>query len=217
VNVCIKRINTKYFLLLVKNNKMNKDVLIELALELDLPDLYNFCLASPKLAFVCNSKDFWRKKIWKDYQLRDISENPKESYKMLKRIKENKEHCNSLILNGAVKKNDLVLDTINEYYFSENPKDLITYIFITSKILGKGSGIPGYYENFYDKYRLDKVYTELERSENFTEDEFQIFMYLLDKIKKYGMKFERDYIDAMIRGDIPFDVTWGKLCKYDFY
>ena len=59
-----------------------KDVAIEMALNLSPPDLINFCAASKIQNRVCNSNDFWRRKIHKDYPetIGQVIENPKEFY-----------------------------------------------------------------------------------------------------------------------------------------
>lgn len=45
-----------------------KDVRIELAMNLSPPDLINFCATEKKQSLeICASKDFWRKKLEKDY------------------------------------------------------------------------------------------------------------------------------------------------------
>ena len=44
-----------------------KDVAIEMALNLSPPDLINFCSASKAQNRICNSNDFWRRKLDKDY------------------------------------------------------------------------------------------------------------------------------------------------------
>ena len=174
------------------------------------------CRTSKKYSSICESSDFWRQKIWKDFQVKYSGKETKEYYKRLKTIKEYKEHCHKMILNGVVNKNELVLDIFDREYFGD-PKDLLVYRFITAKFLAKGAGIPDYYEAIYDRYRLKDFYEELERSSEFTEEEFIIFMKLLDEIKKYANQFQNAYINAMLRGDIPFDVTWEKLCDYEFY
>ena len=62
-----------------------KDVAIEMALNLSPADLIRFCSASKAQNRICNSRDFWRRKLKKDYPevLKaegEIIENPKEIY-----------------------------------------------------------------------------------------------------------------------------------------
>ena len=62
-----------------------KDVAIEMALNLSPADLIRFCSASKAQNRICNSNDFWRRKLKKDYPevLKTeggIIENPKELY-----------------------------------------------------------------------------------------------------------------------------------------
>ena len=65
-----------------------KDVAIEMALNLSAPDLISFCSASKSQNRICNSNDFWRRKLEKDYpeellqfyQTGEPVNNPKEVY-----------------------------------------------------------------------------------------------------------------------------------------
>ena len=45
-----------------------KDVAIEMALNLSPVDLIRFCSASKAQNRICNSRDFWRRKLEKDYK-----------------------------------------------------------------------------------------------------------------------------------------------------
>ena len=65
-----------------------KDVAIEMALNLSPPDLISFCSSSKTQNRICNSNDFWRRKLEKDYpeELFEFYksgtpvENPKQVY-----------------------------------------------------------------------------------------------------------------------------------------
>ena len=59
-----------------------KDVAIEIALNLSPADLIRFCSASKAQNRICNSNDFWRRKLNKDYpETKDkIIEYPREVY-----------------------------------------------------------------------------------------------------------------------------------------
>ena len=61
-----------------------KDVAIEMALNLSPADLIRFCSASKAQNRICNSNDFWRRKLEKDYpevlKSKDVIANPKELY-----------------------------------------------------------------------------------------------------------------------------------------
>ena len=65
-----------------------KDVAIEMALNLSPPDLVRLCSASKAQNRICNSNDFWRRKLEKDYPeevfhsyVTEIPiENPKQIY-----------------------------------------------------------------------------------------------------------------------------------------
>ena len=65
-----------------------KDVMAEMALNLSAPDLISLCSASKSQNRICNSNDFWRRKLEKDYpeELFEFYksgtpvENPKQVY-----------------------------------------------------------------------------------------------------------------------------------------
>jgi len=197
-------------------SKVNRDVLIEIALLLDLKDVYNLCRSSKRFANLCNSEVFWRKKIYNDFQINYQEKDTKEAYKRFTMIKENKEHCHKLVKKRIVNPDAFILDIVEDQYF-KNYSDFLVYRFLTAKLLGKGAAIPLYYEKLYDRYRINEIYDKIERSGQFRVDDFYIFMGLLEQVKKNSFQFVKAYINAMIRGDIPFDVTWNQLCNYDFY
>ena len=61
---------------------MNKDMLVKIALELDLPDLMNLCLTNPEYnRKICNDNDLWRWKMIKDFP--DVETRTKERYTLL--------------------------------------------------------------------------------------------------------------------------------------
>ena len=62
-------------------SKLSKDLLIELALELSLPDLLRLCQSSKRNnKLLCESDTFWRRKLAKDYPDVDRRDNPKFKY-----------------------------------------------------------------------------------------------------------------------------------------
>lgn len=67
---------------------MNKDVVMMLALELDLPDLLNLCLTDKTFnKQVCENEDFWMQKIQLDFphveNPKRIAKTYKEAYEIL--------------------------------------------------------------------------------------------------------------------------------------
>jgi len=67
---------------------LSKDMLFQIALELDLPDLFSFCLSSKRYnEIACNNKEFWRAKLIKNnfvrrgHNLEDITD-PKKYYEL---------------------------------------------------------------------------------------------------------------------------------------
>jgi len=184
-----------------------KDILVKLALDLDLPDLLNLCQVNKQInQKICASKDFWKQKLWKDYNL--TSENPKAVY-------ENLDKCNQLLLKGGVIPNGIVLNSYSEEYFN-NKDDYLVYLFLIAKILNKDEEIPEYFEGIYDRYNIKNIYPQIERTEVFTEKDYEVFLKLLGQIKSFG-NFEKSYINSMLRGDVPFSVTWEQLCQIPFY
>ena len=67
-------------------NNLPKDVTVEIALNLKPRDLIKFCSTNRKMSNICNSKDFWRRKLVTDYpeEMKEIGntilENPKKVY-----------------------------------------------------------------------------------------------------------------------------------------
>lgn len=193
-------------------NKIPKDVLIDLALDLSLPDLLSLCRSS-STSFICYSDVFWAKKLKKDYGLVGVK-NPKQAYKNIPGFRS---HCKNLVLKRTVESYNIVLENINSDYFTEF-YDYLVFKYLLSKILGKGKGLENYYIVEYNKVYKNPRYGEyLSKDSELTYDEYRVFIHLLNSIKQKANTFERGYIDGMIRGDIPFDVNWGKLCNYNIY
>ena len=193
-------------------NKVPKDVLIEIALDLSLPDLLSLCRSS-STSFICQSDVFWAKKLRKDYGIVGV-ENPKLAYKNIPIFKD---HCKNLLKRKVVNSYDIVLENIDKDYFSEF-YDYLVFKYLLSKILERGKGLENYYIVEYNKvYRNPKYGAYLSDKHNLTYDEYMIFMELLQEIKKNGYSFDRAYIEGMVRADIPFDVRWGNLCNYNIY
>lgn len=46
---------------------LNRDLLIYLALEMDIPTLINYCSLNKKINLICNSKTFWMNKLNNDF------------------------------------------------------------------------------------------------------------------------------------------------------
>jgi len=187
-----------------------KDVLFELALELPGKDLIALCQTSKKYKYICDSQNFWRRKLQKDFKVNEEI-NPKHKYKVLK----NKEICNQKVLNG---KRGYVLNEISEDNFQDKD-DYLIYVFLIAKLLEKGENIPNYYKGLYDKYieKINYKYgNKIVRDTEFpSAEEYQIFLDLLEKAKV--TPFQKAYIDGILyRGVIP-NVTWNELCELPLY
>lgn len=65
---------------------MNRDVLFSIALEMDLPNIISMCRTSSKINdYICNSRNFWIRKIKKEYPTVPIEkiQDPRTLYKKL--------------------------------------------------------------------------------------------------------------------------------------
>lgn len=66
--------------------KLNKDALFSIALELDFASLLNFCSSSKKINnLICKRDDIWRTKLRKEYPVIDVAmlKNPRETYRKI--------------------------------------------------------------------------------------------------------------------------------------
>jgi hypothetical protein len=96
---------------------VSKDVIVKIAIILELPDILSLCRASKRFnTFVCENRDFWITRLRNDYGIRyldminlDISPdkkgNPKKYYQLLTQIQG--KSLNE-ILEIVIKSNDLV-------------------------------------------------------------------------------------------------------------
>ena len=195
-------------------NKVPKDVLIDIALDLSLPDLLSLCQSS-STAFICYSDVFWSKKLKQDYGISGVK-NPKEVYKNIPIFKE---HCKNLISKKIVDQDNIVLYDINGDYFDEF-SNYIVFKYLLGKILSRGAGLSNYYIVEHNKIPNWSPYKQMiSADQELSYDEYKIFINLLTVIKKspYTNSFEGAYIDMMIKGNIPFDVKWGQICNYNIY
>ena len=63
---------------------LTRDVAIQIALELDVPDILRLCLVNKKFnAFICNNNYFWLNKIKKDFPNTQDLQKYGESYKQI--------------------------------------------------------------------------------------------------------------------------------------
>ena len=199
-------------------DRVPKDVLIDLALELSLADLLNLCRSS-STAFICYSDVFWAKKLEKDYGIVGVN-NPKQAYKNIPIFRE---HCKILVERKVVDGYNFVLEDITPEYFDDF-NDYVVFKFLLSKILNRGAGLVNYYNIEHNKIPDTHVYKPMiTPNSQLSYGEYMIFKKLLSDITKsrymntFPNSFEKAYIDMMIRGDIPLFIKWGELCKYNIY
>ena len=74
-------------------DKFPKDVLVLLAIDLDLPDILRFCKAYPNVdENICNNKHFWIRKLNKDFNkekddFKYLKLSPRKLYELLYSLK----------------------------------------------------------------------------------------------------------------------------------
>ena len=91
--------------------KLPKDILIEIALDLDLQDVFGYCLSSKYInEIVCENKIFWINKLYKDFNIdhRESKLSAKKYY---------------LEINNLLKKYNF--DTLLRYGLINNRNDLV--------------------------------------------------------------------------------------------
>jgi len=138
---------------------ISKDIRRKIALELSPHDLIKFCLAEKKLnEEICNSKDFWRQKLIRDYPLvftyyqknNLILKNPKNTYirKFTEITKEVEKFINKIVNNKFLNKNPKMYDDLIETYYLFKNTD-------SNKIKDE------VVEKFMNKYELKYVGNEI--------------------------------------------------------
>lgn len=194
---------------------IHKDILIKLALELDLPSLYSLCRTSKKLSFLCESKEYWKLRLLQDYKIVD-NVNPKYEYKQ---IGENSDQCNMLLLAGEKKEEDYVLDMFNTNEYFKRKIDFLAYRFILNKLLDRKQETL-YYDNFL---RHSEYSDTIEDNDFPSQEEYQLFLSLLNEIKKklymgsFRIGYDVGILNSIQRGTITPDIKWGELCQTPFY
>ena len=71
-------------------DKLNKDELFSIAIELNLPELLNFCSSSKRINnFICRRNDVWNYKLKRDFNryIDEIKGTPREKYTLLYSLK----------------------------------------------------------------------------------------------------------------------------------
>jgi len=101
-------------------NKLSKDVLFMIGLNLDLPDLLNFCESSERVnELICKRNDIWLNKLvnefpnWKDF---NIDKDLKGIYETLYSLKLVKEFVKEKIVDCSL----LELYNLRDLYLSNN-------------------------------------------------------------------------------------------------
>ena len=79
-----------------------KDVLVQMALELDLPEILSLCNTSVKMnVSVCRNRDFWINKLRYDYDIgfqKEKVNNPRQYYEFVYKIDKKYPDANRLLM-----------------------------------------------------------------------------------------------------------------------
>lgn len=164
---------------------MDKQSLILIAMELDLPSVLNFCKSSKKINnSVCKNKFFWINKLKKDYNFdfTKTKRNAKEYYKILYKSNENPniglESSVSLGYDDLVEyflnKNLISLDTLN--YVIKNTNNIDILDMLIPKLIDS--------DPYFNRFNLEEI---LKGKKN-----------LFNRYKKYLIrKYFKNLIDAI--------------------
>jgi len=195
---------------------LDRNVLFNLVLKLSLEDISKFCLLSKRFnELICESSDFWRIKLFQDFNFKTEEKNTKKIYQD---ILENKNYCNRLLLEGKVKEDQFVINSLDSLFEQKEYEDYLVFLFLRSKILDIGETIPNYFDGIYNKYIKSINYkygNKITKSSDFNVEEIEIFINILKKIK--GNNFENAFIQRMINGDIPLTILWKDICETPVY
>jgi hypothetical protein len=103
---------------------LDRDLIIKIALTLDLDNILSYCLVSKKFnKLVCENKKFWVSKLYQDYKIRyldispDRSGDPKEYYKF---FSVRRPSTNLYIINAAEENRLNILKYLLSKYPDEN-------------------------------------------------------------------------------------------------
>ena len=196
----------------------DKDLLVKLALDLDLPSILSLCQTNKRAnQVICQSDTFWRNKLIQDFGINEP--NPKQVYS---NIIQNKRFCprynfdaDYFILNLS-----LELSKINNI----SGLDIAAFNYIVDKIF-KQIEYPNYFEKTYERYFQNSSYkNKLNKTKMFTPEEYDILVQLLQEfsaaLKTYSDRknlFLAAVIDGILAERIEIEVKNKDLCKYLIY
>ena len=196
----------------------DKDLLVKLALDLDLPSILSLCQTNKRAnQVICQSDTFWRNKLIQDFGINEP--NPKQVYS---NIIQNKRFCprynfdaDYFILNLS-----LELSKINNIL----GLDIAAFNYIVDKIF-KQIEYPNYFEKTYERRFQNSPYrNKLNKTKMFTPEEYDILVKLLQEfsaaLKTYSDRknlFLAAVIDGILVERIEIEVKNKDLCKYLIY
>jgi len=183
--------------------KLPKDILIEIALDLNLQDVFGYCLSSKYInERVCENKFFWINKLYKDFNIyhRESKLSAKKYY---------------LEINNLLKKYNFNFDKLLRYGFIYNRNDLVKIA------IYKNASLSDFNFNDFQKIKLldekliDILFNEKTKTiKNMTEfvnllsyndrdEKLQVIYYLYDFIFPKTLKFfEKDnyfWVNALLK------------------
>lgn len=175
-----------------------KEIITEIALNLPLRDLLNYCLTNKNFSNICKSNSFWIRRLVKDFQLdkyinlQDIK-NPKELYI---EILQNKELCQELLL------------------YEKNPDRYFLKFLLDRNFL---PSINAYLLNGLFKDYLNKT---------IKEDEEKILYKLISGLK-YRIGKDTNYpefhhffilvLEKILNRHVPLEISLEDLCKIPIF
>ena len=202
---------------------MNRDLLVEMALNLSLPELVNLCRTSKQInRDLCDSKYFWLRKLKKDYGVTRIDQDPKNVYR---KIYENKEFCENI---GSFLPSEIFLQRLPDFLI--NQRDPIVYNYLLLKLFKKigpsqvdDAEIRRTFNRYVDQYNTSygNVLTD---NPQLSPEETNLLREIITGIKdsiqsnkKPLYVFLTSFLNSVLRGNVPMDALTNDLCKYNLY
>jgi len=185
--------------------KLPKDILIEIALDLDLQSILGYCLSSKYInEKVCENKNFWVNKLYKDFNIdhRESKLSAKKYY---------------LELNNLLKKYDL--DALLSYGLKNDRNDLIKIA------INKNANLTDFNFNDFQKIKLldekliDILFNEKAKATKNIFGFYNLLKNIDDKDKKFQILYYLfDFIlpktSKIITEDYFWDNILTKLTQY---
>ena len=167
---------------------MNKDVVMMLALELNKEDIFSLCLTSKNFnRYVCDNRDFWKKKIELDFP--DVKnylfygETYKKAYERLVQKRD-------IMISVKIENDKYQINVDGDFSFpiSQDPKNLI---YLSLDNFFQKTGLYGYYIVYIDGDLVCSNRDSLKYCFNSVDEKTQEISIILDTTNYIDV----DYID----------------------